>query len=446
MPHRPARAAVLCLLSAVPLVAVSARDGVTQAETGVEPIFAAARSYTAYVRTRIELPYIEDEQQAQIGAAFLVDRKRGWLLTNGHVTGRSPGAVEVSFIDGRSRAARPIYIDPYLDVAVLALEDRSDMPAQEATMDCVDIPAVGHPVGAFGHPEDLRFTGTRGIISGLTSKFGEDRLQTDAPINPGNSGGPLISLETGRVVGINTDQLATEKVQNANFAVLARQACHILDLLRAGSDPTPPDLGVTFFMEGDEPTLMVARLSGDAGNSGLRRYDEVVGVNGVALDWPSEGALLDRLRGTPANSTVQVERDGKQISLPLQLRPALTPLRRTGLYVGGALFSVSNQRNLNFTDVQPALMVHFVESGSPANAAGLQIFDHLVAVNGRRVGSLDDLTAALKALPKGQPAMMELLRLVDREDRFLESVLARVEIGEDGAEVVAFPRAPANPP
>lgn len=436
MPHRPAHAALLCLIASAPLLAATA-----EADPGVEPIFAAARSYTAYVSTRIEVPYIEDEQQAQIGAAFLVDRERGWLLTNGHVTGRSPGTVEVSFIDGRSRAARSIYIDPYLDVAVLALEDRSDMPAREATLDCGAVPAVGHPVGAFGHPEDLRFTGTRGIISGLTSKFGEDRLQTDAPINPGNSGGPLISLETGQVVGINTDQLATEKVQNANFAVLARQACHILDLLRAGKDPTPPDLGVTFFMESEEPTLTVARLSGDPGNSGLRRYDRVVGVNGVALDWPSEGALLDRLRGAAADSTVQVMRDGKQISLPLQLRPALTPLRRTGLYAGGALFSTSNQRHLNFTDVQPVLMVHFVENGSPANAAGLELYDHLVAVNGRQIRSLGDLAAALKSVPKGQRATMELLRPVDREDRFLESVLARVEVGE--VEVIAFPKPPA---
>jgi S1-C subfamily serine protease len=291
MPHRPARAALLCLLSATPLLATTAG-----ADPGVEPIFAAARSYTAYVRTRIEVPYIEDEQQAQIGAAFLVDRERGWLLTNGHVTGRSPGTVEVSFIDGRSHATRPIYIDPYLDVAMVELMDRSDMPATEATMDCGAIPAVGHPVGAFGHPEDLRFTGTRRIISGFTSRFGEDRLQTDAPINPGNSGGPLISLEMGKVVGINTEQLDGDKVQNTNFAVLARHACHILDLLHAGKDPTPPDLGVTYFVENDELTLTVARLSGEPGNSGLRRYDRVIGVNGAALDWPSEGALLDRLR------------------------------------------------------------------------------------------------------------------------------------------------------
>jgi S1-C subfamily serine protease len=430
MSLRTTRSARLGLLALAAALTGSLATGPARAEPSVEPIFAAARSYTAYVRTRIQLPYIEDEQQAQIGAAFLVDRNRGWLLTNAHVTGHSPGSVDVAFIDGRSRPARPVYIDPYLDVAVLEVADRDGLTDQVATLDCGPIPSVGHPVGAFGHPEDLRFTGTRGIISGFTARFGEDRLQTDAPINPGNSGGPLISLETGKVVGINTDQLAGDKVQNANFAVLARQVCHILELLQAGRDPTPPDLGVTYFVESDEPTLKVARLGLAATASGLQRYDRVVSVDNVPLDWTTEGALLDRLRGATSSTTLQVERAGKQVSLRPTLRPALSPLRRTGLYVAGALLSVSTLRNFDFNDMPTALMVHFVEDGSPANAAGLQVYDHLIAVNGRKVTSLDELAAALKGAPDDRPTTLELLRLVDREDRFLESVLAPVVVDE----------------
>jgi len=432
MPLRTTRSTRVCLLA---LAASSAGAPAALAENGVEPIFAAARGYTAYVRTRIALPYIEDEQGAQIGAAFLVDRDRGWLLTNAHVTGRSPGTIEVAFIDGRVRAARPLYIDPYLDVAVLEVADRKGLP-DAATMDCGQIPAVGHPVGAFGHPEDLRFTGTRGIISGFTARFGEDRLQTDAPINPGNSGGPLISLETGQVVGINTDQLTGDKVQNANFAVLARQACHILDLLRAGRDPTPPELGVTYFVEYDEPTLTVARLSAAAEGTGLQRYDRIESVNGQTLDWATEGALLDRLRGAPTGTELQVERDGRLVTLKPRLQPALAPMQRQGLYVAGALLAPTNIRHLDFADVQLALMVHFVEDGSPANAAGLQLYDLLVAVNGRRIGSVAELAEALKGVPDDQLTTLEVLRPVDREDRILESVLARIVVDE--VEPVGF--------
>ncbi len=423
-------------LPALLLALASATAAPGHAEEGVEPIFAAARSYTAYVRTRIALPFIEDEPGAAIGAAFLVDRERGWLLTNAHVTGRSPAAIEVAFIDGRARQARPVYIDPYLDVAVLEVTNRTGLPAKAATMDCGPIPGVGHPVGAFGHPEDLRFTGTRGIISGFTARFGEDRLQTDAPINPGNSGGPLISLVTGKVVGINTDQLATDKAQNANFAVLARQACHIIELLRAGRDPTPPDLGVTYFVENDEPTLTVARLAPAAAGTGLARYDRITAVDGAPLDWSTEGALLDRLRGAGPGTALSVDRNGQQLTLKPRLTPALAPMRRQGLYVAGALLAPTTIRHLNFTDVQPALMVHSVEDGSPANSAGLQLYDLLVAVNGAPIGSLADLTEALKDVPDDQLTTLEVLRLVDREDRFLDSALARIVVDE--VEPVGF--------
>ena len=423
-------------VAAIALALLAALATPARADDSVEPIFAAARGYTAYVRTRIALPYIEDEQGAQIGAAFLVDRDRGWLLTNAHVTGRSPAKIEIAFIDGRARQARPVYIDPYLDVAVLEVVNRANLPPKTATMDCGPIPGVGHPVGAFGHPQDLRFTGTRGIISGFTARFGQDRLQTDAPINPGNSGGPLISLVTGKVVGINTDILDGDKVQNANFAVLARQACHILDLLRAGKDPTPPDLGVTYFLEDDEPSLTVARLSAGADGTGLARYDRIEAVNGGGLDWATEGALLDRLRGAGTGTTLTVERGGKPVVLTPRLTPALAPMKRTGLYVAGALVAPTNIRHLDFTDVQPRLMVHFVEDGSPANSAGLQPYDLLVAVNGHPVGSVAELAAVVKDAPDDQLTAVEVLRLVEREDRVLESVLARVVIDE--VETVGF--------
>ena len=128
-------------------------------------------------------------------------------------------------------------------------------------MDCGTIPAVGHPVGAFGHPEDLRFTGTRGIISGFTSKFGEDRLQTDAPINPGNSGGPLISLETGKVVGINTDQLARTRCRTRTSRCWPGRRATSWTCCARARTPRRRTSGVTFFVENDEPTLTVARLS-----------------------------------------------------------------------------------------------------------------------------------------------------------------------------------------
>ena len=133
-----------------------------------EQAFEQARQYTAKVVTRVELPFYGDKKGTTIGAGFVVDAGRGWVMTNAHVVARSPSQVKVALLDGDYYVARKIYVDPYIDIAMLEIVD---MPAKQgivaATLDCEDAPAVGHTVGAFGHPWDLSFTGTRGIISGI---------------------------------------------------------------------------------------------------------------------------------------------------------------------------------------------------------------------------------------------------------------------------------------
>ena len=54
-------------------------------------------------------------------------------------------------------------------------------------------------VAAYGHPQGLSYSASRGIISQKRYKYGADWLQTDAAINPGNSGGPLINRK-GEVI------------------------------------------------------------------------------------------------------------------------------------------------------------------------------------------------------------------------------------------------------
>ena len=177
------------------------------AQSTAEDAFRDAGRWTVQVRTSVNEPFIEDEQGTWFGAGILVDGERGWVLTNAHVAGHSYGNVAISFADGRAVDARRVYVDPYLDLAVLAFDTRR-LPSDASVpmLDCTSKPPVGHPVGAFGHPWGFRYTGTRGITSAFTTRLGPNMLQTDAPINEGNSGGPLISLDSGKVVGVNAAQ------------------------------------------------------------------------------------------------------------------------------------------------------------------------------------------------------------------------------------------------
>lgn len=366
----------------------------------------------------------------------MIDARRRWILTNAHVTGRSPAEIDVTFSDGTRVAATPVYIDPYLDLAVLGYDAPEEFTPSAAEMECELTPGIGHPVGTFGHPEGLRFTGSRGIISGLSSQFDGEWLQTDAPISTGNSGGPLISLETGRVVGINSASLEGDGVQNANFAVLSTHACRVVELLRDGLDARPADLGVAFFTYEDEPTLVVGQVFDKGRAIGLQRGDHIFAIGDDNLRRGTEGELLHALRGRLTSSEFRLMRAGQEITLSPALTPQPNVTDRRGVFVGGALFAATTFADAPAIDRKPTVMVHSVEDGSAAQAAGVWPSDHLLAINGQRIGSLDDLIEMLEAQRPGTDAVLDLVRLDPYEGQVLWDVLAEFRLFRP--EVIEF--------
>jgi S1-C subfamily serine protease len=333
-----------------------------------------------------------------------------------------------------------VYIDPYIDLAVLEYgPDAGERRA--ARLECAATPGTGHAVGAFGHPNGFRFSGTRGVVSGRTSRFGEDWLQTDAPINGGNSGGPLISLETGRVVGVNTATLADGESQNANFAILASQACRVLELLRQGVDPRPVQLGVSFFREGDDDSLRVAQVFAAGEKAGLRHGDVILGLAGVAEVPGSEAELIHLLRGR-AGARLELRRDGRTTALESSFPLQQVPLERRGLNVAGALLASSNQNDIERLSTASAVMVHAVMKGSAAEMARLKPYDHVVAVAGEKVHTLADVERLVNAHAAEGAVIFEFLRPAGSQNSLVMDVRARLPAGE--LRTVAFE--PGEPP
>lgn len=387
-------------------------SGAALAQSTAEQAFDGARAWTVEVKGSVATPFIEDEQGSYSGAGLVVDAKRGWVLTNAHIASHSPSRLAVAFQGTRAMPARRVYVDPYLDLAVIAYDPaRLDTLPTEPVLDCESFPSVGHPVGAFGHPWGFRFTGTRGITSAITSRMGPTMLQTDAPINAGNSGGPLISLETGKVVGVNAAKIASQGVEGLSFAVPMPYACSILALLAAGEDPSPPAPLVDFAIDeyGDQ-TLLVARSRLPAGTLDLRAGDTVVAV---APDSTLDGVtdLYDALRGGLGQVALVVERDGKTVTITGSWPKASLVTERRGVSVAGALFAGSESMAGGHLDPSLALMVHHVEPGSPAEGADLQPFDLLVSIDGKPIPSLQALEDAVKAATSAKrPLDLMLLR------------------------------------
>ena len=409
------------------------------AETPAEAAFRAAKAWTVRVQVERDTPFIEDEAGAFQGAGFVVDASKGWILTNAHVAGHSPTDLKVAFEDGRLIPADRVYVDPHLDVAVISyMPVQLKKPPPVPTLECEAVPPVGHPVGAFGHPWGFRFTGTRGIASAVSSRFGADMLQTDAPINAGNSGGPLISLETGRVVGISTAKIADEEVEGLSFAVPMPYACTILNLLKSKRDPSPPVGRIDFAIdENDERTLYVANTRLGGPGIDLRVGDEVVAVGGRKVRTPTQ--FVDAVRGRLDALVLTVMRDGKPVQIEGSLPPAPKVTEREGIWIDGALFAPVGDFFAGWLKNGNGLMVHHVEPASEAASVGIVYFDVVERANGRPVHSLADLEEVIIEAQEGpKPVELLLIRVMDEGEKFFE-YQRRTLSGEDVGRVGGMP-------
>ncbi len=397
-----------------------------------EDVYEQAPGYTVHIRTVVKMPFAEDKRGSWFGAGFVVDAERGWVMTNAHISARSPSQVRISFRGGGHKPASKVYVDPYLDLAVLQLDKSQRHGLNEAKLDCGEFPPIGHPVGAFGHPWGLTYTGTRGIISGSTAQMGGELLQTDAPINSGNSGGPLISLESGKVVGINTSKYNDEDDQNTNFATPMKYACRALELLRAGEDPSPPKLSTIFTKDLDDRGELIV------GNTYLRPEaiaiqggDRIIGVVGVPGEIQNEGQLVHALRGRLSQVALKVIRGGKRLTLSGKLEPVDRVLGRRGLYISGVLFAPTGFRDEEELNLNQPLMVHSVAPGSLAQSLGLKKWNMLVSVDSHTVDGLANLRDRLAdARRNGRPIRVVLKRWTSGSDQIYEYIERTLPIVE----------------
>ena len=351
-------------------------------------VIEQASRYTVKIITAVDYPFGSDKKGTGIGSGFLIDKERGWLLTNAHVVRKSPSTIRVSFKDQPFSAAEKVHVDNHLDLAIIRIDPkRIPERALEAKLKCDGESQAGAPVIAFGHPWRLDFTATRGIVSGTKSLDGEEKLQTDAALNPGNSGGPLIDVESGRIVGVNSSTLSKNVSEGLNFAVPAPLVCRIVDLLKAGRDPAPPRLPVIFATSGRERELIIAEAK-DGWADKLKPGDRILAVNGDE-NARFASRVISHARGEQ-KLFVAIMRNGKKENVELPVPPELDSIRRKGIHVSGMVVSRSTN-----ADYDPSVMwVHFVDDASIAEQSLISEGDQLGAVDGQKVKNQEEVLAA----------------------------------------------------
>lgn len=145
---------------------------------------------------------------AGVGSGFFINAE-GYLITNYHVIEKETKIEVTVFEKARNSLEKKKFkkvkieaINPFIDLALLKVEDLGDTKIRYAYFGDIGRLRVGQTVFAIGNPMGLERSVTEGLASTINRPFeGLVYIQTTAPINPGNSGGPLFNL-AGEVVGV----------------------------------------------------------------------------------------------------------------------------------------------------------------------------------------------------------------------------------------------------
>ena len=397
----------------------STRTGASQS-----PLQPGDPFYEFFRRFQQQPQQQQERPSTGVGSGFIVSPD-GYVLTNAHVVANAT-EVTVKLTDKREFKARVVGQDKRTDVALLKV-DASGLPAVR-----IGDPAklrVGEWVAAIGSPFGLENTVTAGIVSAKARSLPSDTyvpfIQTDAAINPGNSGGPLFNLN-GEVVGINS-QIYSQSggYMGLSFSIPIDVAMKVKDQLQkfgkashgrigVAIQPVTKDLAESFGLTKPQGAL-VANVEADspAAKAGIKSGDVLLSVNGIDV---AESSQLPRIVGEMqpgARATFKVWSNGSTRDVAITIgefqqdRVASADKQAPDSgKLGLALRQLTpdERRQLGSDGV-------VVESASgPAAEAGIQTGDVILAFNGERVASVEQLRK-LAGKSKGKVAL-----LVQRED------------------------------
>jgi serine protease Do len=203
-----------------------------------------------------------------IGSGFFINEE-GYLITNYHVIEKET-KIEVTMFQKTNNGfekksfknVKIVAINPFVDLALLKVEDLDDTKVKYAYLGDIDKIRAGEKVFAIGTPLGLERTVTDGVISTTNRAFeGLVYIQTNAAINPGNSGGPLFNL-SGEVIGVTN--MGYIFFGGLGFAIPVDYVKHFIDNRDAFSyDKDNPNTGFKYLQPEHRRNQAVPNIVGD---------------------------------------------------------------------------------------------------------------------------------------------------------------------------------------
>ncbi|MDT8419329.1 MAG: DegQ family serine endoprotease [Desulfuromonadales bacterium] len=366
----------------------------------------------------------QKRQEVGQGSGFLMTPD-GYILTNNHVVGDAD-RVQVQMLDGREYEAEIVGTDPGSDLAVIKV-DESDLPF--LTLGDSETLEVGDWVLAIGNPFGLSHTLTAGVVSakgrsGIGLNDYEDFIQTDAAINPGNSGGPLVNLD-GEVVGINTAIFSRSGgYMGIGFAIPVNMAKGIRNQLIEYGEVRRGRLGVyiqdmtrdladSFGLKKASGILVTQVVEGSpAEEAGLEQGDVILKIEDDDVD--DVASFRNRVALTAPGTTVNlvILRDGDRKNVKVQigtldhedssLSGGQTDLHESGMSLQQLTPELAERFGY---EGERGVLVAGVESGSPADRAGIKPGSLILEINRQEVPGVAEARKLLGAA-KGKTLLL----------------------------------------
>ena len=214
---------------------------VTAPEPDLSLMIANAKTYVYTIYTDLDQ-----------GSGFLFNNK-GDILTNAHVV-KDSQYVTVKNSNGQEFNGRVVGISKTTDIALIRVTDIAGKAPMD--METEQVP-VDTKVFALGSPENINNTSTEGVITATGKSFFDgykydDLYEMTAKIKQGSSGGPLISAESGKILGINSIVLTDNPDIGYTipiYSVSSQLQEWANDPLAADRDAIHPDVSEAFFEE-----------------------------------------------------------------------------------------------------------------------------------------------------------------------------------------------------
>ena len=382
----------------IPLIAVIAMSSNVLANSHVTDTVVNA---SVLIRTNLKHGFSEDDDASGRwrGSGFVINKEKGWIMTNGHVSASGPAEIQVQFVHNKTRhEAKRLFVDSRHDIAILEV-DPSVIPDEvtELYLDCDYALKRGDRVVSVGHPTGHEFTLSLGVMSGIKT-FGADTdlFSTDVIVESGSSGSPVVSLETGFVLGVSTARYDDSDV---GLLTNSRDACQISQLMEAGINPSRPRLDFQLLLIEQEPSNVVGQIF--SSESQLRVGDQILEVEGKPWDPAADGEFEDNLRIFEKDKieiTIQRHGNRKKVRIPNDKIGSLH--ERAWVHFSGLTFTEAKHQDSGYRNAGSTRSIIRLQSlddtHDDTTELGFDDYAVLLSLDGRKFEDLSKLYEYLR--------------------------------------------------